>query len=321
MRVSARMPGRPAAVAGTRSARRGVALVELLVALVLTAVVGGTLVRMLDRTHRHARGLATESDQRAQLAVAGVAIIGALDGIAPTDGDLLSGSDSSVAYLATVGVGLACALGPTTIDLAPSTIASSAVLSWWNTAPQAGDTVVILDDGISPSDADDRWHHLPLAGVSSLANACLGTPWLDPVADAGRVGWRLTLGDTLPVSLTRGAPVRVLRPERLALYRSTGEWMLGWTEWNPASAAWNAIQPVAGPLLPWAPPAATSGLSLMWHDSTGAALSPAPAPATPPRWLVLGLGSITRRQVRHDGVARGLRRDSLTLRLPLRNSP
>lgn len=305
----------------TRAERAGLALVELLVALVLTAIVGGALVRMVDRALRHSRGLAIESDQRAQLAVAASAAYGALESVAPTDGDLLSGTDSSVAYLATVGVAVACGRGPTSIDLAAPAIASGAVLTWWNTSPQAGDTAVILDDGPAYADVDDRWHHVPLVAVASLTGACSGSPWLDPVADAGRVGWRLILGDTLPATVIPGAPVRILRPERLALYRSGSEWMLGWTEWNAAAAAWNAIQPVAGPLLPWAPPGATSGFALQWRDTAGTAVTPAPTPSSPPRWLELGLGGITRRQVRHDGVARGNRRDSLTLRLPLRNAP
>lgn len=304
-----------------RRARAGVALVELLVALLLTAVVGGTLVRLMDRVQRHARGLALETDQRAQLGVAAGAIAGALQGVAAHDGDLLSGSDSSVAYLAIVGVGVACAVGPATIDLAPIGLASGAMLTWWNTAPQGGDTVVVLDEGLVPADLDDRWRHVALVAVAPRTGACHGSPWLDSIADAGRVGWRLSLGDTLPATVTRGAPVRVLRPERLALYRSSGEWMLGWTEWNPATAAWHAIQPVAGPLLPHAPAGATSGLALAWRDSTGATVVPAPIPPVLPRWLDLALGATTRRQVRHDGVARGLRRDSLTLRLPLRNTP
>lgn len=313
---AARQPAR-----ALRVPRGGVALVELLVALVLTTIVGGTLVRLLDRTQRHAHGLAIESDQRAQLGVAAAAITGAVQGASATDGDLVAGSDSSLAYLAPVGVGLACALGPTSLDLPPTVIASGALLTWWNTSPQAGDTVAILDEGVALSDVDDRWRHAVLVSVTPALGACLGTPWLDPVADAGRVGWRLTLGDTLPATVTRGAPLRVLRPERLALYRSGTEWMLGWTEWNAATAAWHAIQPVAGPLLPWAPPGATSGLAFQWHDSLGSAVALAPAPVAPPRWLELGVGGITRRQLRHDGVAIGLRRDSITLRVPLPNSP
>jgi hypothetical protein len=95
--------------------------------------------------------------------------------------------------------------------------------------------------------------------------------------------------------------------------------MLGWTEWNQGASAWNVIQPVAGPLLPYAAGGATSGFGVAWFDSLGAALSPPPGIA--PRLVAFTLGATTRRAVRMDGLARGARRDSLTGRVALRNSP
>lgn len=304
-----------------RSAPGGFTLVELLAALVITATLGAALYRLVDRSQRFTRGLALMADQRAQLAVAGFAVEGALQSIDPADGDLLGGSDSSVAVLGNVGSAVACSLGAgnATVDVAPTSIASGATLTWWNSTPQRGDTLAALDEGTAAGAADDRFVHLALAAVTPLRNACLASPFLDSIADAGSTGWRLTPVTPLPATVTVGAVLRILRPERFALYRSGAEWTLGWTEWNASSNAWNVIQPVAGPLLPYAPLGRTSGLALQWSDSTGRLL--APTPRAPARALALSLGAVTRQLVRSDGIAQPQRRDSLTLRIPVRNTP
>ncbi len=300
--------------------RRGFVLVELLAALVITATLGAALYRLVDRSQRFTRGLALMADERAQLAVAGFAVEGAVQGIDATDGDLLAGSDSSVTFLGAVGSAIACSLGAgnATLDVAPTTLASGATLTWWNSAPQAGDSLVVLDEGSAAGAADDRFVHVALRAATPMRNACLTTPFLDSIADAGSVGWRLSPAAPLPATVSVGAVVRVLRPERFALYRSGTEWTIGWTEWNAASGGWNVIQPVAGPLLPYAPPGRTSGLAFQWQDSTGRLLTPSPLIAA--RALDLSLGATTRKIVNVDGVARAQRRDSLTLRIPLRNA-
>lgn len=319
MRLGTTSRGRQRQGPPTRGVPTGFALVELLAALAITAVLGAAVVRLLDRAQRFAGGVALLADQRAQLAVAGFALEGALQGVAAGDGDLLGGSDSSVVYLGNVGSAIACALGAGTLDVADQRLSSGATITWWNTAPQPGDSLAILDEGHSLAAADDRWHHTMIAAVSGRTDACLYTPYLDSLADAGSVGWRLTTSTPLPATVVAGAIVRVSRPERFALYRSSGEWMLGWTEWNQGASAWNVIQPVAGPLLPYAAGGATSGFGVTWFDSLGAALSPPPGIA--PRLVAFTLGATTRRAVRMDGLARGARRDSLTGRVALRNSP
>ena len=301
------------------SRRRGFALVELVAALFITLVLGAAVVRLLDRSHRFARGIATMADQRAQLAVAAFAVEGALAAVAPGDGDLVAGSDSSVHVRGAVGSAVACAIGAGTIDVADPHLSSGATLTWWNTAPQPGDSLAILDEGSSPAADDDAWYHGAITAIASRAAACLHTPYLDSIADVSTHGWRVSVAPPLPATILPGAVVRVQRAERFALYRSASEWMLGWTEWNHATAAWNTIQPVAGPLLPYASPGATSGFSIRWVDSTWATVAPVPGSAA--RGAYLAFGGTTRELVRVDGVARGTRRDSLTLRLVLRNPP
>lgn len=297
----------------------GFALVELLAALIITSVLGAAVFRLVDRSQRFARGVATLADQRAQLAVATFAVDGALQAVAAGDGDLVAGSDSSVVYQGNVGSAVACAVSGATFDVADQRLASGATLTWWNTAPQPGDSLALFDEGATSAASDDRWHHSAIATVAGRTNACLHTVYLDSIADAGSVGWRVTTTAPIPSSVAPGAVVRFTRPERFALYRSSGEWMLGWSEWSHGAATWNTIQPVAGPLLPYASGTSTSGFRITWFDSSGAVVAPAPGVAA--RSATLSLGATTRVAVRVDGIARGARRDSVTHRVLLRSLP
>lgn len=299
--------------------RRGITLVELLTALVVTSLLASALFRLVDSAQRFTRGSAELADQRAQLAVATFAVESELQAVAPRDGDLLSVSDSAVAYHGSVGSAVTCNVGVAALDLAPPVLASGAALTWWNSAPQPADSLLVFDEGARSDAGDDRWWRAALRGVSALPDACLHTPFLDSIADAGKSGWRLIPSLPLPSTVTAGAPVLVVRPRRFALYRSSGEWMLGWSEWNWATGAWQGIQPVAGPLLAHATPPGASGFALAWRDSTGAAATP--LPGAPPWALALTLRGTTRRVVRMDGMATGAHRDSLTRHVTLRNAP
>lgn len=300
-----------------RLTRPGFTLVELLAAIVITSLLGAALFRLVDRSQRFARGIAAMADQRAQLAVASFAVESELQGAAPADGDLVAASDSAVAYLGRVGSAVACNVGASALDLAPAGLASGVAITWWNSTPQPADSLLVFDEGASRGAADDRWWHTALVGVSSLPNACLQSPYVDSIADAGKSGWRLAIAAPLPPTIAAGAPVHVVRPQRFALYRSGSEWMLGWTEWNHAGAGWHVIQPVAGPLLPYASGLAGSGLSLAWRDSLGAPIATVPGASVGA--VALTLRGTTREMVRMDGVAAGLRRDSLSRHVALRN--
>ncbi|MEO6445768.1 MAG: prepilin-type N-terminal cleavage/methylation domain-containing protein [Gemmatimonadaceae bacterium] len=300
-----------------RMTRRGHSLVELLVALTVTAFLASATFRLVDRTQRFAMGTALVTDQRGQLAAASFAIASSLEGISAVDGDLLAVSDSAVAYLGAVGEAVACALTPAAIDVPPPLLASGATLTWWNGAPQSGDQLMLFDEGPLPGALDDGWWHGTVAAVAPLPNACLGTPYVHPVADAGKRGWRITTTSPPPSTVVAGAALRVRRPERFALYRSAGEWMLGWTEHNASSGTWNIIQPVAGPLLPYTAAAGTpSGLRFAWLDSAGLATSMRQSVRT----VRLVIAAPTRRAQHMDGTRGGFHEDSATGLLPMRNA-
>ncbi|HEX5633214.1 MAG TPA: prepilin-type N-terminal cleavage/methylation domain-containing protein [Gemmatimonadales bacterium] len=299
-----------------RVRRRGATLVELLVALGVTAVLSAATFRLLDRTRRFAEGSALVADAHAQRLGAHGVLRTALEELSPLEGDLVTAFDSSVTFLGIVGVGVACALGSGTADFPPTTLASGSVLASWRATPQAGDVVALLDEGTLAGAGDDRWVAAQVTSAIPLTGSCVGTPFVDSIADAGRSGWRLSFGSALAPTVRAGTIARILRRQRFALYRSGAEWALGWAEWNAPAASWHPIQPLAGPLTGYAP-SGTGGLSLQWHDSLGALLPPGALPTA--AGVDVTVRAPTSAAVRMDGVTRGVRIDSARTHFPFRN--
>jgi hypothetical protein len=304
---------------GTQREVRGASLVELLVALVLFGIVGTVTLRALDRQARFHSGMLAILEARAQHAAAHEAVAVELRGASTASGDIGPLSDTSVVFRLPIGGGVACAIAAGTIDLAPDSVASGQAFARFRTAPQAGDTAWLLDEGARDVSSDDVWLALHLTSVTRSSGNCGASSLVDPVLDAGRPSWRLTFAGAGPPTLAAGATVRLTRVARFALYRSGAEWWLGFTERNPATGAWVTIQPVSGPYLPFnaAMPAA-SGIALQGRDSSGTAtmLAGAGSPAA----LSMATRTRTTSVVRMDGLARARYADSLHSLIALRNA-
>lgn len=292
-----------------RHVRSGTTLVELVAALAVTGVFAGALVRALDRAIRLHAGSTVLVEQQAQGTAAAAILRELLGDVTPASQAFVS-TDTSVVAQASVGSAVACAASPPFIEVPPELLASGRRLAFWNTSPQAGDSLWWYDEGSLGGVGDDRWLAALVTASSALTGPCAGTPYVDALRDAGRIGWRLTLAAGGP---TAGAPVRLTRPVRLALYRSTPDWMLGYTEWDPQRGAWHTIQPVAGAL---EPPSSLAGLALLHHDSSGSVTSHAP----PPAGLSIAVRARRRSAVRIDG-RNPLAADSVRTWLAFRNPP
>jgi hypothetical protein len=298
-----------------------VSLIELLVALALFGIVGAATLRSLDRQARFHSGVLAILESRAQHAAAHEAVAVELRGASTAAGDIGRLSDSSIVFRLPVGAGVACDLAGGTIDLAPDSVAAGQVFARFRTSPQAGDTAWLLDEGPTDVAADDSWFGVAVTSVARSSGRCRSTALVDSVLDAGAPSWRLAYaGAAPPATITPGAPVRLTRLARFALYRSgSGENWLGFTEWQPVSGAWVAIQPVSGPYLPFNPATpAASGLALAGRDSSGArAMVPG---AQVPSTIAIATRTLTSRLVRMDGIARGRYADSLHSLIGVRNS-
>ena len=300
----------------TLGGRHGTSLVELMVALVLFGIVAAATLRSLDRQSRFHAGILAILEARSQHAAAHEVVAVELRGVSSAAGDIARLSDSAIVFRLPVGGGVACAGAPGVLALAPDSVASGQSFARFRTAPQPGDTAWIFDDGPSDVAPDDRWLGFQVLGISRATGLCPGSPLVDPVLDVNATSWRFTVGGVLPITLG-GAAVRLTRIARFALYRGgTGEHWLGFTEVQPATGAWVTIQPVSGPYLPFRAAApGTSGVALGGRDSSGGPTS-VPAEQTA---ITVATRTQTTRVVRMDGVARGLRADSLHSLIGVRN--
>jgi hypothetical protein len=297
--------------------KRGTSLVELMVALVLFGIIGIATLRSLDRQARFHAGVLTIIEARSQHAAAHEAVATELRSLSSSAGDITRLSDSAIAFRLPVGSAVACAFAPDTIYLAPDTVSSGQVLAGFRVTPQPGDTAWLHNESATDIARDDSWNGTPITSAVRSTGTCTGSPLVHPALDAGRTSWRLALASPLPASITAGAPVRLTRTARFALYRGgTNEHWLGFSEIQPATGTWVTIQPVSGPYRPFSSSApASSGVAIAARHSSGV-----PTLATTSVSAIsVTTRTLTTRAVRIDGLARGPYADSLHSLIGLRN--
>lgn len=256
-----------------RRARRGVALAELLVASTVALALVTLAASVLAATRRHAARLDARRLARAQLAQGAAVLRAELraasgDGTAPEGSDVRMARDTAIELRVPVGGAVACAgTGGTVLELPAASRDGAPPFATWADAPQPGDVAMVHDVGVQPGADDDAWHARTVTGVE--AGECRTGPFAGAArADAPR--HRLRLDAALPLTVREGAPVRVLRWRRYALYRSgDGEWMLGQRGWEGTAPA--PPQPTAGPFAD-----AAGGLAVRAVDGAG---SPVTTPA------------------------------------------
>jgi hypothetical protein len=279
------------------------------VALVTFGIVASVGLRTLQLHGRWYEQYTLVIEREAQLNAARQLVSALPVGASPPDSDLLVTTDSGVVWRATIGIGVICQGGGSSAILPRARLVSGVDLSAYADTPQPGDTLLVFDDGPSTSMADDRWVRHGIGGVHMATGGCVGGPLADSVTDAGVPAWRFDVSPPLAPTAA-GAPARITRLRRLALYPSAPDWMLGFAEVNGASV-WSGIQPAAGPLLRHAP--AGSGIELHWLDST---LVPALGGAAAFRAV---LRAPTRRAVRRPGAPPAALLDSSGFLVTFRN--
>ncbi|MGQ0648611.1 MAG: PulJ/GspJ family protein [Gemmatimonadaceae bacterium] len=288
--------------------RRGTSLVELVVALTAFGVVASASLRALQSTTRWYERSTLVTEQHAQMDAARQLLTGLPAAMSPRDGDLLVATDSAVVWQATVGIAAICVDAGTSAVVPRSPLSSGVALSSFVSTPQPGDALLVFDDGPTTAPSDDRWERHTITAIHTVTGGCVGGPLADPITDVGTPSWRL---DVIPaLGGSAGAPTRIVRGQRLALYASAGEWMLGFSESNGVTS-WTTIQPAAGPLSRAAPTG--SGVELHWLDSL---LLPSPAAPTMLRGIIR---APTRRVMRRATGAPVAITDSLGFVTALRN--
>ena len=216
--------------------RRAASLIELLVSLTLGSIVLAAATSSVLRQQRTHDRIVSVAASDVQLRTATTVLANQLSFVDAAAGDLTLGQaqDTALQFRATVGVGLSCDRRTGAVLLLPDT-AGEVSLGGFASQPRAGDSLWFL--------ADSLWTGTRVDGVVAVSASC-PTPF-----SVSGATLRLTLAalnDTIPA----GAPLRITRSTRYAIYRSgDGTWQLGFREWSESTGSFASPQPVAGPLL------------------------------------------------------------------------
>ena len=267
--------------------RRGVTVVELLVALVLFGVCSTAVVGVMRRVLGAYRATVQSIDRRQNLRIAAAFLPAELRTLDATDGDIVRMTRTAVTIRAPREFGVVCRDLPGGVPGVTTLVLSDALRYGVRNVDADTDSLWIL-----AAAGDDRWI---AAGVSSVAAG--------PCADGApgiRLGVTLPTPDGFPV----GTPVLGFETVTYRLYRSSedGRWYVG--EQTGAS-----LQPLLGPVTP-------DGLALSYLDSTGAAT----ADPTLVRLIEVRVRAATVEPLRDASGLLGQPVDSLVTLVALRNN-
>lgn len=285
--------------------RKGLSLVELLVALVILGVVSASLYRVLVNNQRVYQAQTQRIDLQQNIRAAATILPAEFRELDAYDGDILGMGPDSITIRAFRVLGFICnapSLPVLPIAGAQVTIRNSLLFGARGFAAGT-DRIMIYYEGDEGSRADEVWTvPTPLTAVGS--QNC-------PDGAAGTQLQLLNLNIVpAPVplvrnGLTRGSPVRAFEPITYRLYQAAdARYYIGLR-----SAA--GLQPLVGPVL-------ANGLALAYYDSTGA--------VTANPLLVSSVGITVRAQTVQPvqqsagSTTRQLAVDSITTRVALRNN-
>lgn len=233
--------------------KNGFTIIEVLVALVIFAVVSGSIYQILiqnERTYRQqAERVTINSNVRTALAI----LPGELRELNASDAlqsDIVGMSSDFIQYKAMRNLYFLCQdpdAGPGDIFLWAN--------PWYGTRAMdaALDSVVVFADGSESSRNDDRWVHAGARNVSTGTD-CPG----------GAASLKIRLSSiSAPglASVRNGAPVRGYEVVQLSLYEDAlGDYWLGRSSWRKGGSNWTTIEPLLGPL-------SATGLQFTYYDT------------------------------------------------------
>jgi prepilin-type N-terminal cleavage/methylation domain-containing protein len=291
--------------------RRGFALAELLIALVLLGTITAVTYRIMVTGQRVYRGQTQRIDLQQNIRAAAAVLPAELRVLNARDGDILAMSSDSITIRAMRLFAVAC--DTPTLDGGSSTGKTIVIrnsLTFGSRMLTAGDSVLIYDEGVPGSPSKDGWLRGRLT-LDPVTASCAGP---EPVAEAGP-GMRLTFDLAPPLEppqqaragiVPLGAPLWGYEITTYKQYRSPsdGLWYVG------QRLAGATLQPLFGPL------AGVSGLTLAYYDSTGATTSTAVDVAQ----IEIAIRGRTAQPIRMPDGREADGTDSLVIRVALRNN-
>lgn len=258
-------------------ARRGFALAELLVSILLIAIVGGAVADGLRRQQQVFRSIALMVSTRGDARDAAEVLAADLASASPLD-TLTLAADSAIEFFSLIGASISCDSAPGyAVPLPPEKLWSGHRLTTLLAAPDSGDVLIVFNADSAATAGAPRWERHAIASVSSVsaASACPSARGFTTVEDQSAPAYVLTLAGPVSDGISRGDPVRVLRRIRYSLYRaSDSRWYLGQRRCGSVGPpACGAIQPVSGPYMAYAA-TGPSGITLRYLDAGSVPLFP-----------------------------------------------
>jgi len=228
------------------TSRRGFTLIEALVAVVLLAVVGQSILRLLTITQRLFRAQSEHAALQATVRGGASLLPAELRELGP--GDIISLAPDRLVYRAMRSAGAACLVTATVVHLRRDLL-----YSYRSIAPTRDSLLLFADHDPSTAD-DDAWEILPV----------VGPPALGVCPDGGEA---VVVPTTLPAAtvgaVTPDAPIRTFELMEERLYQSGAQYWLGS---RSVSGGEGQVQPVLGPL-------AADGIRFRFFDAAGAPTS------------------------------------------------
>lgn len=320
--------------------RRGMTLVEIMIALVLLGIISGVIMRVITRQQRFYQGVNQIMAQRGQLRQATAVLPIDLRSLSSVGNDILSVSDASIEFMVNIGTGIVCqVIGNDQVALPPENLDSGQMLTSWfgYGPPDAGVSVYIYNDSSVTGNEDDVWKRFTLASpAKSDASVCPAGSFTTG-ADAGKSRWILKLSDPdgkvdpvtggpLSQYINEGAPVRVVKRVRYALYQEADKkWYLGFAPYNTATGTYDDLAPVSGPYDAYSTTSGVaSGLGFKYYDVDGVEIAAGADSASRTRIARVDLvvRARTSGNVRTEGIQNGAvqpYKDSLAVSVMLRN--
>jgi len=253
------------------SSRRGLSLVEIMVALVLLGIVATGIMTVIMRQQQFYRSATEVIDTRSQIRQAAAVVPVDIRGVSSVSGDILNMSDSSLDVRGNIGSGLICSHTANSVTIPPINLANGRYFTTFLTRPKVSDVFMILDDKAAGNQDDDWAVPYVIASIDSTTVGCAS--FTDVTADAGKFRYVYTFTTNLSPTIVDGAPLRMARGVKYSIYKSAsdGLWWMGYRECRGDGSSCDAVQPVSGPYKPYVPnDTINSGVSFVYRDSTGA---------------------------------------------------
>lgn len=267
---------------------RGFTVVEAIVAIVLFALVGQTVLRLLTGSQRLFRSQSERAALQATLRAGALLLPGELRELGP--GDLLALAPDQLVYRAMRLTGVACRMSPTSVTL------RRRLTHAYRSLTPGRDSLLLFVEGQLSRQDDDQWLAAGVTGAASASTCPDGGPGLALPAAVP------------PVALVaaREVPVRAFEVMQLRLYASGGQYWLGSRSVSGGEAQ---VQPALGPL-------ASDGLRLVFARADGTTTAN-PAEVTSIRFTLRGLTNGTVSDAAGNLAVAG---DSISGNVALRNA-